>query len=56
MSADPKEVAYDIVPATVVNMGLFDRLVHTGIVRKDGTIVKCMEDYINGFQVCNWKS
>ena len=32
-------------------MGLFDRLYDHGIARKDGAIVKCMEDYIDGFQV-----
>ncbi len=32
-------------------MSLFDRLTDCGILRKDGIIIKCMEDYIDGFQV-----
>lgn len=34
-------------------MSLFDRLTEHGIARKDGVIIKCMEDYIDGFQVCS---
>ena len=36
-------VSYDLVPATITHMGLFDRLYENGIARKDGAIVKCME-------------
>ena len=32
-------------------MGLFDKLTEHGIARKDGVIIKCMEDYTDGFQV-----
>lgn len=34
-------------------MGLFDRLTEYNIALKDGMITKCMEDYIDGFQVCH---
>ena len=42
-----------MVPATITNMSLFDRLTDQGIARKDGMIIKCMEKYIDGFQVHN---
>lgn len=32
-------------------MGFFDKLTEHEIARKDGMIIKCMEDYIDGFQV-----
>lgn len=44
-------VSFEAVPASVTNMSLFDRLTECGILRKDGVIIKCMEDYIDGFQV-----
>ncbi|DBA69809.1 TPA: hypothetical protein ACH3X2_012529 [Trebouxia sp. C0005] len=44
-------VSFEAVPASVTNMSLFDRLTDCGILRKDGAISKCMEDYIDGFQV-----
>lgn len=44
-------VSFEAVPASVTNMSLFDRLTDCGILRKDGVIIKCMEDYIDGFQV-----
>lgn len=46
-------ISFKLVPATITNMSLFDRLTEHGIVRTDGMIIKCMEDYIDGFQVCN---
>ena len=46
-------VSFEAVPASVTNMSLFDRLTDCGILRKDGVIIKCMEDYIDGFQVCS---
>ena len=33
-------------------MTLFDRLTEHSITRKDGMITKCVEDYVDGFQVC----
>ncbi|KAL3141299.1 hypothetical protein ABBQ32_004893 [Trebouxia sp. C0010 RCD-2024] len=44
-------ISFKSVPATITNMSLFDRLMEHGIARKDGMIIKCMEDYIDGFQV-----
>ncbi|DBA85866.1 TPA: hypothetical protein ACH3X1_005417 [Trebouxia sp. C0004] len=44
-------VSFEAVPASVTNMSLFDRLTDCGILRTDGVIIKCMEDYIEGFQV-----
>ena len=48
----PHIITFEPVPATVTSMSLFDRLTEQGIARKDGMITKCMEDYIDGFQVC----
>ena len=45
-------ISFQPVPASVTNMALFDKLTHHGIARADGVIIKCMEDYIDGFQVC----
>ena len=45
-------IAFEPIPATITTMTLFDRLSEHSITRKDGTITKCMEDYIDGFQVC----
>lgn len=52
MSSEQPSVAFEAVPASVTNMSLFDRLTDSGVVRHNGVITKCMEDYIDGFQVC----
>lgn len=48
----PQIITFEPVLATVTSMSLFDRLTEQGIARKNGMITKCMEDYIDGFQVC----
>ena len=53
-NADPRQpqlsVSYEMISASATNMSMFDRLSGSGIMRKDGVIIKCMEDYIEGFQ------
>lgn len=44
-------VSFEMVPATVTNMSLFDRLMDNAVLRKDGVIIKCMEEFVDGFQV-----
>lgn len=46
-------VSFEMVPATVTNMSLFDRLMDNAVLRKDGVITKCMEEFVDGFQVCH---
>ncbi|KAK9811465.1 hypothetical protein WJX72_004407 [[Myrmecia] bisecta] len=44
----------EVIPATLTKMSLFDRLrtdAEPAIVRDNGSIVKCMEDIMDGFQV-----
>lgn len=52
IEAGQLSISCDLVPASITHMGLFDRLYDHGVARKDGAIVKCMEDYISGYQVC----
>ena len=52
MLSEQPNILFEAVPASVTNMSLFDRLTDSGIVRNNGVITKCMEDYIDGFQVC----
>ena len=38
-----EKVSADVVPATITNMKLFDRLYDVGIVRRSGSISKCFD-------------
>eukprot|EP00899_Mesostigma_viride_P006948 jgi/Mesvir1/16254/Mv08502-RA.1 len=44
---------YEIVPATLTTMELFDRLSEedSGVVRSNGSIKKCMDQEVDGFMV-----
>lgn len=55
LEAGQLDIMHEPVPASITHMGLFDRLYDNGIARTDGAIVKCMDEYIDGYQVSGQK-
>ena len=50
---DVADFDFEAVPATLTNMEFFDRLetADPPITRKEGTIFKCFENFVNGIQI-----
>lgn len=41
----------EYVPCSVISMDFFDRLQQNNIVRENGSILKCFDDFVDGFVV-----
>mmetsp|Transcript_1705 Transcript_1705/g.3563 ORF Transcript_1705/g.3563 Transcript_1705/m.3563 type:complete len:247 (-) Transcript_1705:24-764(-) len=45
-----KDIEYEKLNTTVLNMDFFDRLYKCGVFRESGQIVKCFDEYVDGLQ------
>eukprot|EP01112_Ceratiomyxa_fruticulosa_P011443 TRINITY_DN3100_c0_g1_i1.p2 TRINITY_DN3100_c0_g1~~TRINITY_DN3100_c0_g1_i1.p2 ORF type:complete len:217 (+),score=25.56 TRINITY_DN3100_c0_g1_i1:833-1483(+) len=45
------KIQFSLIPATVTNMGFFDRLYEHQVAREKGAILKCFPKDINGFPI-----
>lgn len=48
-----ERIETEAVPCTITSMTIFDRLVEEGIVREHGSIIKCLDEYYEEFQIAD---
>lgn len=43
----------ELVPCTETTLSMFDKLVESGVVRENGRIRKCMEEYVGDLTIAD---